>query len=134
MVKFIGSPLTHGFYLVYSDGTIVEYQLTQILKLKKVYQTKVAYDKCGYVAFVDQIGNLQIGGGSGSFMLRINSYTKRKTYLDSEVVPNKLVHETFDPKTIKVAVGTYIWILGGGHGECPKGKQYSNFITCRTFY
>ena len=115
--------MAHGFYIVYSDGTIVEYQLTQMLNLRKVYQTKVAYDKCGYVAFVDQFGNLQIGGGSGNFMLRMNSYTKRKTFLDSEAVPNKLDHETFDPKTIKVTVGSYIWILGGGHGECPKGKQ-----------
>ena len=81
-----------------------------------MYQTKVPYSKCGYLAFVDKLGGLQIGDGSGQFMININPNTNKKTSLNGQVVPNE--SKGFDFKTIKVVIGNYLWILGGGHGKC----------------
>ena len=92
--------------------------LTMNLGLQKVYQTKVTFDKCGYLAFVDDQGGLQIGGGSGTFMINIHPITRKKTSFNAQVVPKKLDVKGFDFKTISVVVGPYIWIFGGGHGHC----------------
>ena len=112
----IGSTLTQGLYLVYKDGIIVEYDVTKNSSLLKVYQTEVPYSKCGYLAFVDKLGGLQIGDGSGQFMIYINPNTKKKTSLNSQVVPKE--YKGFDFKIIKIVIGNYVWILGGGHGKC----------------
>ena len=112
----IGSTLTQGLYLVYKDGIIVEYDVTKNSSLLKVYQTEVPYSKCGYLAFVDKLGGLQIGDGSGQFMININPNTNKKTSLNGQVVPKE--SKGFDFKTIRFVIGNYLWILGGGHGKC----------------
>ena len=83
-----------------------------------MYQTQVAFDKCGYLAFVDDQGGLQIGGGSGTFMINIHPITRTKTSLNAQAVPKTSDVKGFDFKTINVVVGPYIWIFGGGHGHC----------------
>ena len=83
-----------------------------------MYKTQVAFDKCGYLAFVDDQGGLQIGGGSGTFMINIHPTTRKKTSLNAQVVPKTIDGSGFDQKTISVVVGPYIWIIGGGHGYC----------------
>ena len=105
---------TQGVYLLYSDGTVIEYVLKQDFSLQKEHHTKVTYDKCGYIAFVNEVGCLQIVGGSG----KINSYGNLKTHS----LPNELEYDKLDPNTISVVVGKYIWIIGGGHGQCAKGR------------
>ena len=101
-----------GLYLVYTDGTIVEYQVLKNSSLQKVHKDRVAYDPCGYAAFVDVLGNLQIVGGNGSMMLNINPVTKKR----KKVKSNPL--NRFGFKALRVAVGPYLWILGGGHQGC----------------
>ena len=108
--------------MVYTDGTILEYELTKE-SIQKTYQTKVAYDRCGYFAFVDGLGGLQIGGGLGDFMVNIHPTSKRRTILKEQVLPDKM---NFDFKSIRVVVGTYLWILGGGTGDCEKGSKVVN--------
>ena len=106
--------LTQGVYLLYSDGTVIEYSLKQDFSLQKEHQTRITYDNCGYVAFVDQVGCLQIGLASE----KINSYGNLKTL----TLPNDFEYDKPDPNTISIVVGKYIWILGGGHGQCAKGR------------
>ena len=68
--------------------------------------------------FVDELGGLQIGGGLGNFMVRIHPTSKRRTILNGQVLPDKV---NFDFKSIKVIIGNFLWILGGGIGDCVKG-------------
>ena len=116
---FKAEKLIRGFYLVYTDGTILEYELFK-KGIQKTYQTKVAYDSCGYFAFVDELGGLQIVGGLGDFMVNIHPTSKRRTILKEQVLPDKV---NFDFKSIRVVVGTYLWILGGGIGDCETGRE-----------
>ena len=104
--------------MVYTDGTIIEYELSK-KGMQKTYQTKVAYDRCGYLAFVDEMGGLQIGGGLGKFMVNIHPTSKRRTILKDQILPDKI---NFDFKSIRVVIGNYLWILGGGIGDCAKGS------------
>ena len=100
-------------YLVYTDGTIIEYKVGKNSSLQKIYQTKVASDHCGYFAFVDKFGGLNIGSGNGSFYQIIDSITKRRQNYNSMIVPTN-----FDVKSVKVVVGPYLWILGGSEQGC----------------
>ena len=99
--------------MVYSDGTIIEYKVEKNSSLQKVYQTKVANDQCGYFAFVDQFGGLNIGSGSGSFYQIFDPVTKRRQNYNSMIMPSY-----FDFKSLKVIVGPYLWILGGSPQGC----------------
>ena len=74
-------------YLVYTDGTIIEYKVGKNSSLQKTYQTKVASDHCGYFAFVDKFGGLNIGSGNGSFYQIIDPMTKRRQNYNSMIVP-----------------------------------------------
>ena len=100
-------------YLVYTDGTIIEYKVGKNSSLQKTYQTKVASDHCGYFAFVDKFGGLNIGSGNGSFYQIIDPMTKRRQNYNSMIVPSY-----FDVKSVKVVVGPYLWILGGSEQGC----------------
>ena len=99
--------------MVYTDGTVIEYEVEKNSSLQKVYQTKVAFDKCGHFAFVDQFGGLNIGSGSGSFYKIFDPVTKGRQNYKSMIVPSH-----FDSKSLKVLVGSYFWILGGSIQDC----------------
>ena len=97
---------------MYTDGTIVEYEWTNDTSLQKVHEDRVAYDSCGYAAIVDVMGGLQIVGGNGSMMLNIHPVTKERKKIKSNPL------NRFGYKALRVAVGPYLWILGGGHQGC----------------
>ena len=100
-------------YLVYTDGTIIEYKVGKNSSLQKIHQTKVASDHYGYFAFVDKLGGLNIGSGSGSFYQIFDPITKGRQSYNSMIVPSQ-----FDVKSVKVVVGPYMWILGGSEQTC----------------
>ena len=129
---FKAEKLIRGFYLLYTDGTILEYELFK-KGIQKTYQTKVAYDRCGYFAFVDEFGGLQIGGVLGKFMVNIHPISKRRTILNGQVLPDNI---DFDFKSIRVVIGNFLWILGGGIGDCETGKEWYNskFILVSTYF
>ena len=88
--------------------------------LQKIHQTKVASDHYGYFAFVDKLGGLNIGSGSGSFYQIFDPITKGRQSYNSMIVPSQ-----FDVKSVKVVVGPYLWILGGSHG-CDNSNSVSD--------
>lgn len=103
-----------GLYLVYTDGTIVEYEVMKNSSFQKVHETKVAYDVCGYAIIIDVLGGLQIAGGNTSMMLNIHPFTKKRKEIKSKPL------NPFGNKALRVAVGPYLWILGGGYQGCGK--------------
>ena len=81
--------------------------------LSKVNEYKVPYDNCGYAALVDELGNLLITGGEGTPMMKIHQKTKGLKKLKAKIPLN-----FFDLKALRVVVGPYYWILGGGYLGC----------------
>ena len=96
-------PLSLGLYLIYTDGTIIEYLVTKNSSLSKVNEFKVPYDNCGYAALVDKLGNLLITGGKGTPMMKMHPKTKGLKKLTSKIPLN-----FFDLKALRVFVGPYL--------------------------
>ena len=110
--------LTIGLYLVYTDGTIIEYEWMNDTSLQKVHKDRVAYDSCGYAAVVDNFGGLQIAGGYGKASVMIHPFTKQR-------VKSKVPLRNFDYSALRIIVGPFLWILGGSHG-CHTSNPVSN--------
>ena len=113
-------PLSLGLYLVYTDGTIVEYQVMKNSSLSKANEIKVGYDSCGYAAFVDELGSLLITGGQGTQMVKIHAKTKALEKLKAKPL------NFFDLNALRVVVGPYFWILGGSYGGCFNSGVFNN--------
>ena len=82
--------------------------------LSKMNEYKVPYDNCGYAALVDELGNLLItGAGKGTPMMKIHRKTNQLKKLTAKIPLN-----FFDLKALRVLVGPFLWILGGGYLGC----------------
>ena len=119
--------MSFGLYLIYTDGTIVEYEFKKNTSLKKIHEDKVAYDPCGYATLVDDFGGLQIVGGSGKMMMNIHPLTKERTQMNS-----KVPLRSFDYSALRILVGPFLWILGGGIRGCGNLFLIQNY-TCPSF-
>ena len=119
--------MSFGLYLVYTDGTIVEYEFKKNASLEKVQEDKVAYDPCGYAALVDEFGGLQIVGGSGKMMLNLHPLTKERIQMNS-----KVPLRNFDYGALRIVVGSFLWILGGGIRGCGNLFLIQNYA-CTSF-